>query len=415
MDGSAAAAYLIVFLTAGLTTVAVTPVVRRLSIRLGAVDHPSDRKVHPQPTPTMGGIAMFAGFLAALAVTRIMPFFEEMNAGSPEPLAALVTCGLMLILGVIDDVRGVSWLAKLTAQIFIGGVLILLGVQLTYFWLPGAGVVFVDPSLSVPLTILWVAAVSNAVNLVDGLDGLAAGMVGIAAAGFFVYMVRTEAIFGDASAAALLSLMTVGICAGFLPWNFHRAKIFMGDSGSMLLGMLLSLATLSGIGRNYIRPAGGDLAAAIGTVAVPFLILAVPFLDVILAVVRRTWRRQGLGHADKEHLHHRLMDIGHSHRRAVVLMYLWSLLLTGSGLAAGLLDLRLTVGLVALGLLTMLLVTASPRLIRRDSSSGPRRGEPDAAVSATASERDGPQGNPPALSVPYNRGRLKLGGSEAPD
>jgi UDP-GlcNAc:undecaprenyl-phosphate GlcNAc-1-phosphate transferase len=140
----------------------------------------------------------------------------------------------------------------------------------------------------------------------------------------------------------------------------------------MLLGVLLALATLSGIGRNYNRPAGGDLAAAIGTVSVPFLILAVPFLDVVLAVARRTRRRQGLGQADKEHLHHRLMDIGHSHRRAVLLMYLWSLLLTGSGLAVGLIDGRLTVGLILLGLFGLFLVTALPRIAERRGPAEPR-------------------------------------------
>ena len=165
-----------------------------------------------------------------------------------------------------------------------------------------------------PLTILWVTLVVNAVNLVDGLDGLAAGMVAIAATAFFIYMVRTPSLFGDASAAALLSTITAGICVGFLPWNFHPARIFMGDSGAMLLGMLLTIATLSGVGRNPYPPERRRLAAIAGTVLVPLLVLAIPFLDVALAIVRRTWRGKGIGQADKEHIHHRLLDIGHSHR-----------------------------------------------------------------------------------------------------
>ena len=138
--------------------------------------------------------------------------------------------------------------------------------------------------LAVPLTILWVVAVANAVNLVDGLDGLAAGMIAIAAASFFVYMIRTPSTFGDASAAALLSAITVGVCVGFLPWNFYPAKIFMGDSGSLLLGMLLSIATISGVGRNPFPPSGGDIAAIAGVLIVPLLVLFIPFLDVVLAI-----------------------------------------------------------------------------------------------------------------------------------
>lgn len=358
-------AYLAVFLAAAGTTFVATPLVRRFVVRVGAIDHPSDRKVHPRDTPTMGGIAMWGGFVAALLLSRFLPFFDEANAGSPEPLAALVTCTLMVGLGIIDDTRGTTALSKLTAQLFIAGTLVLLGVQLAYFWLPGAEIVVLGPDHAAILTVAWVVVVANAVNLVDGLDGLAAGMVAIAATVFFVYVARTPSTFGEASMAALLSAITAGICVGFLPWNFHPAKIFMGDSGSMLLGMLLAIATISGFGRNPYPPSGGDLAAIAGTIAVPLLVLTVPFLDVVLAIVRRTRRGQGIGHADKEHLHHRLMDIGHGHRQAVLLMYLWSVLLSGAGLAIGLIDGRLIVGLILLGFATLFLATALPRLTER--------------------------------------------------
>lgn len=358
-------AYIWVFLACAGTTFVMTPIVRRLAVRYGAIDRPSDRKVHPKATPTMGGIAMYAGFLAGLGVSQLLPFFSKMNHGSAEPLAALVTCTAMVGLGLIDDKRGVSALAKLTAQVLIGGVLVLLGVQILYFWFgPGSGIVSVSSDLAVPLTILWLALVVNAVNLVDGLDGLAAGMVAIAAIAFFIYMVRTQSLFGDASAAALLSAITVGICVGFLPWNFHPARIFMGDSGSMLLGMLLTIATISGVARNPYPPSGGDLAAVVGTIMVPLLVLAIPFLDVLLAVVRRTWHGKGIGQADKEHIHHRLLDIGHSHRSAVLLMYLWSALISASALAIGLIDGRLAVGAIILCAIVLFAVTALPRLAR---------------------------------------------------
>jgi UDP-GlcNAc:undecaprenyl-phosphate GlcNAc-1-phosphate transferase len=358
-------AYLAVFLAAAVTTFLATPVVRRVAIRIGAIDHPSDRKIHARDTPTMGGFAMFVGFLVALALSRFLPFFDDVNAAGPEPLATLVTCTLMVGLGAIDDLRGTTALSKSTAQVFIAGVLVLLGVQLTYVYLPWAGIVGLSSDYAVPLTVIWVFAVANAVNLVDGLDGLAAGMVAIAAAVFFVYMVRTPSTFGDASQAALLAAITVGICVGFLPWNFHPAKIFMGDSGSMLLGMLLAVATISGVGRNPYPPTGGDLAAIAGTVAVPFLVLAIPFLDVLLAVARRTRAGSGIGHADKRHVHHRLLDIGHGYTQAVLLMYLWSMLLSLSGLAIGLIDGRVVVGVILVGILALFLVTALPRLTER--------------------------------------------------
>lgn len=381
-------AYLVVFVACALTTFVATPVVRRLVVRIGGIDRPSDRKVHPDPTPTMGGLAMYLGFLVGLGVSQILPFFTAMNRGSAEPLAALVTCTAMVGLGVIDDKRGTSALAKVTAQIFIGGMLVLLGVQIAYFWQPGAGIVVVGSDLAVPLTILWVLLVANAVNLVDGLDGLAAGMVAIAASAFFVYMVRSETLFGDASSAALLSVITVGICVGFLPWNFYPARIFMGDSGSMLLGMLLSIATISGAGRNPFPPSGGDLAAVAGAVLVPLLVLAIPLLDVTLAVIRRTRRGQGIGHADKEHIHHRLMEIGHSHRQAVLLMYLWSALISASALAVGLIDGRMVVGTIVVAAIVLFAVTALPRLAgwRRAAAqgahapSGVRRAPPSAAT-----------------------------------
>jgi UDP-GlcNAc:undecaprenyl-phosphate/decaprenyl-phosphate GlcNAc-1-phosphate transferase len=355
-------AYLVVFAACALTTFVATPFVRRYVVRVGGIDRPSDRKVHPSPTPTMGGLAMYLGFLVGLGVSQLLPFFTDMNRGSAEPVAALVTCTAMVGLGVIDDKRGTSALAKVTAQVFIGGLLVLLGVQIAYFWQPGAGIVIVGSDLAVPLTILWVLLVANAVNLVDGLDGLAAGMVAIAATAFFIYMVRTDTLFGDASPAALLSVITVGICVGFLPWNFFPAKIFMGDSGSMLLGMLLAIATISGVGHNPFPPSGGDVAAVAGAILVPLLVLAIPLLDVALAVIRRTRRGQGIGHADKEHIHHRLIEIGHSHRQAVLLMYLWSALISASALAVGLIDGRLVVGTIMVAAVALFAVTALPRL-----------------------------------------------------
>jgi UDP-GlcNAc:undecaprenyl-phosphate/decaprenyl-phosphate GlcNAc-1-phosphate transferase len=371
---SALTAYLGVFAAAAGTTFLLTPVVRLVSVATGTIDQPSDRRVHPVPTPTAGGVAMYAGFVVALAVSRFQPFFADVNRASPEPLAALVTCSMMLLLGLIDDRRGVLWLTKLTGQVFVAGILVLMGVQLAYF-VGGFGgrdavVIVLTGDLPAMLTIAWVIVVANAVNLVDGLDGLAAGMVAIAMAAFFVFMVQSTSLFGTASQAALLSSITCGICLGFLPWNFHRAKIFMGDSGAMLLGMLVSIATISGVGRNPYPPSPGDLAVTAIPLLVVALVLFVPFLDVVLAIVRRTRRGVGIGHADKEHLHHRLLEIGHGHRRAVLLMYLWSALIAGSGLAIGLIDGRLIVGLILVSAAGLFVATALPRLANRRNGNG---------------------------------------------
>jgi UDP-GlcNAc:undecaprenyl-phosphate/decaprenyl-phosphate GlcNAc-1-phosphate transferase len=365
--------YLAVFAVAAVVTFVTTPLVRRFVIRVGAIYKPNDRTVHKVPLPTMGGIAMYVGLVAALIASQLLPFFRQLNLVN-NSAAVLVTCTLMLGLGVIDDARGLQPLTKLVAQIFVAGVLVLLGVVLSYFWLPGFGLFILSGDLPVIITIVWVVAVANAVNLADGLDGLAAGMVAIAAGVFFVYSVLSPGPLGIISQPALLAAITCGVCIGFLPWNFHPAKIFMGDAGSMLLGMLLAITTIEGVHRTITAPSSGDFAAVAGTIGVPILVLLIPFLDVTYAIIRRTRRGQGIGYADKEHLHHHLMDIGHGHSEAVLLMYLWSLLLSAGALAVWRFDGRIRVGLILLGAATLFLVTVLPRLNRRRTHNGHRNG-----------------------------------------
>lgn len=361
--------YLLVFATSAAVTFLATPMVRRLSDRLGWIDRPSDRKVHPKPTPTAGGIAMYLGVLVGLLVARVVPSLAGLHETSSELDAAIWASTVVVVLGIVDDTKGVSAIGKLAAQVLVAGLVVLMGVQLLYFYFPGQGVLSLSPDLAVPLTVLWIVALMNAVNLVDGLDGLAAGMVAIAAAAFFAYMVRTPGGGEiEASVAALLAAVAAGVSLGFLPWNFHPAKIFMGDSGSLLLGLLLALSTISGVGRNLAGPSGGDLAVIAIPVVIPLLVLAVPLLDVVLAIVRRMRRGIGIAHADKEHIHHRLLDIGHSHRQAVLLMYLWSALIATCALVVAFVDGRLVVaGVVASA---VLVATVLPRLIRDRTPHG---------------------------------------------
>jgi len=357
---------------------ASTPLVRKIVVRMGAIDQPSDRKIHAKATPTMGGLAMYLGLLAGIGVSRVLPFFKEMNAGSSEPIATLFACSAIVLLGAVDDLRGTSPLTKFTGQIFVAGLLILAGVQVTFFWFPGLGIVSVDPNLAVLLTITWVVVIVNAVNLADGLDGLAAGMVAIAAVSFFVYMVHSISVFGEASAGALLAAIAAGVSVGFLPWNFNPAKIFMGDSGSHLIGMLLAIATISGVGRNFYKPGRGDFAVFAIPVLVPLVVLAIPFLDVLLAVARRVRKGVGIGHPDKQHIHHRLLELGHGYRRTVLRLYLWSALISGTALAVGLIGDRAVVGVIALGAVAVFLGTAVPLLARpkRTDVSGNGRRKP---------------------------------------
>jgi UDP-GlcNAc:undecaprenyl-phosphate GlcNAc-1-phosphate transferase len=301
---------------------------------------------------------------------RVIPFLSGLHQTSSELDAAFVAATVVVVLGMVDDTRGVSAIGKLAGQVLAAGIVVLLGVQLLYFYFPGQGVISLSPDLAVPLTVLWIVALMNAVNLVDGLDGLAAGMVAIAAIAFFAYF-RTPDGGDQASVAALMSTIVAGVALGFLPWNFHPAKIFMGDSGALLLGLLMAVATISGVGQNLEGPSGGDLAAIAIPIAVPLLVLAVPLLDVVLAIVRRMRKGIGIAHADKEHIHHRLMDIGHSHRQAVLLMYLWSALIAGAALVVAYVNGRFLVGAILVS--AVLVATVLPRLIRDRTPRGSDR------------------------------------------
>lgn len=377
--------YLIVFAVSALATFLATPLARRLAIKVGAIDQPSDRKVHPKPTPTLGGTAIFAGIVVALTVARVMPGFSGLYRNSSELWATLVAGSVIFAVGVYDDVKGSLPVGKLAGQVLAAGLLVLMGVQLLYVWFPGQGIISLSSDISVPLTILWVLAMVNAVNLIDGLDGLAAGQVAIAAISFFLFVFRTPGLYGQASPAALISAVAAGAALGFLPWNFNPAKIFMGDSGAMLLGLLLGVATISGVGRSAYPPSGGDVAAFSIPVLVPLLVLAIPFLDVALAIIRRVKKRRPVSHADKEHIHHRLLDIGHSHRQAVLLMYLWSALISGCALTVAFVNGRKTVAIIVSALLLIFGATFIPRMItpkRNGNGSHPDKEASDERQSA---------------------------------
>ena len=328
-------AYLLVAGLAAVLAYVLTPLVRWVAMRYDAVDRPGDRKVHAVATPTLGGLAMFLAFVGGLTLASRL--FHQLFASS-EAAGVAIGASLMTAVGVVDDVKGLTAPAKLAAQIFAASTMTLAGVQVLYFWVPSFGtpepgtIISLSPDLGVPLTVLLVVITVNAVNLVDGLDGLAAGLVGIGALAYFIYSYRTGTIglIEGSSPAPLLAALLFGACVGFLPHNFNPARIFMGDSGALLLGTLLSGATITGIGRTT-RPAAGDQFALLIPVMIPLLVLALPFFDTFFAVGRRMFSGKGIMTADKNHLHHRLLEIGHSHRKVVLVLYGWSALLAGGG------------------------------------------------------------------------------------
>jgi UDP-GlcNAc:undecaprenyl-phosphate GlcNAc-1-phosphate transferase len=369
--------HLIVVAVAGCVTALATPGVTKIARRLGAVDVPEDRKVHRLPTPTSGGIAIYAGVLAGFIVARFLPAFRELFGSSTEPVGVMVAATLICALGVVDDTRGMKAPTKLAGQILACGALVLWGVSLFYFWMPGVGVLGLSKDTSALITVIWAVAVINALNLIDGLDGLAAGVTTIAAGTLFFYAYRTGG--GDGTAATLIPAVIVGSCLGFLPHNFNPAKIFMGDSGSMLLGLLLASSTVSGVGRT-VEPTASDAVGLIVPVLLPFFVLAVPLADAGFAIMRRMRARTPVFHPDKSHIHHWLLEMARSHRQAVIVMYFWSAMV-----AAAALVLSLGAGpgfryaAIAIGVALVASILIVPRLLRRGAVWMAEMREMDAA------------------------------------
>ncbi len=322
-------AYGIVFAVAAAVTFALTPVVTRMSVRWGAVVKPDERRIHEHPTPTLGGIAMLAALLVALGVAWALPAFRPVFESS-EPFGVAIAAIVILAIGMLDDLREVSAPAKVAGQVLAASILGLAGVVMFFFRVPFADFYVLSPDLGFLFTVLWVIAMANAVNLIDGLDGLAAGVVAIAAGAFFIYSYRLAdvGLLSPDNMAPLVVAITCGLCVGFLPHNFHPAKVFMGDSGSLLLGLLMAATTVS-VGGRTADQFSGQTYFFFAPLVIPFVILGVPFVDTALAIVRRARRRTSLSQADKEHLHHRLMRQGHGQRRSVIILWAWTAILSG--------------------------------------------------------------------------------------
>ena len=265
-----------------------------------------------------------------LEAAALMNEFDSVFASGTEMLGVVAAALVIFAVGLIDDLREISAPAKTAGMVLAGSILSFAGVGLLVFRITFLDLFLLSPDWSALLTVVWVLLMANAINFIDGLDGLAAGIVAIASGTFFLYAIR----LGDAEVllasnpGALIAVITLGICVGFLPHNFHPARIFMGDGGALLLGLLMAASTMA-VGGRTSEPFSGQAFFFFAPIFIPLIILAVPIIDTTFAVVRRASRRRSPVAADKEHLHHRLMRLGHGHRRSVLIMWAWTLLLCG--------------------------------------------------------------------------------------
>lgn len=320
--------YMLVLLVAAATTYLLAGLCRLLALRTNTLAEVRSRDVHTVAIPYFGGLAMLGGAAVAVALAVNMPFLSR-NPAVGHDAAAVLLAGLVICaIGVIDDKYDLSALVKFGGQLLAAGIAVLQGVRI--YWIPLPNSIFgLDDLSSILITVLFIVVCVNAVNFVDGLDGLAAGVVAIGAGAFFsyTYLLAVEQGLARASTASLLTVITCGICIGFLGHNFNPAKLFMGDSGAMLLGLLMAMSAISFTGQidsSVLPTGGGEVLPALLPVLLPFAALALPLVDLLLAYVRRTWAGQFWFVPDKQHLHHRLVARGHSHRGAVLLMYGWT-------------------------------------------------------------------------------------------
>ena len=359
---------------AAVVTLVTTPLVAAVARRRGWVVEPDERRVHDRPTPDIGGVAMFAGFLAAMAMAAGMDRFSALFRSNSEPLGVVFACGLVFLVGLVDDIVELPAVAKVTGTVLAGLLLFGFGVTMLFFRVPFLDTFVLSPDWAPLVTVVWLLVMTNAVNLVDGLDGLAAGIVAISSSAFFLYsqhLGQLHLLF-EPNIGPLIAIITAGVSVGFLPHNFNPAKIFMGDSGALLLGAMMAVSTsvVGGRADPTTQAFTGQTYFFFAPLFIPLLILGVPILDVLFAIIRRATAGQGLATADKGHLHHRLMNLGHGQRRSVLILWLWTALLSGfvlypvfSGSASA------SAPFVVIGLALGLYTVLHPEVRRRARSS----------------------------------------------
>lgn len=341
-DSSVLAQYLLLFLVPLAVTTLTVPACRVLAISLGCVAKVRERDIHTEPVPYMGGIAMYIGLWATYLVASSLPAAQQLGSVSlSDTRNVLLASGIIFVFGIADDVFDLSAAMKLGAQLVTGGFLAFAGVSLILIPLPGGQLLAVDAVQSGLLTVLLIAVASNAVNFVDGLDGLAAGIVGAGASGLVIYSAVSlfDSRSGLGGSALILSLGLIGVCSGFYIHNAYPARIFMGDGGSLMLGTVLAAASILSV---QLFPAFNANAegVALGSISrvgvflwiiLPIAVLGLPLFDLTLAVIRRLRRGTSIFLADREHLHHVVLRRGDSHRAASISLTVWAGILSCGG------------------------------------------------------------------------------------
>ncbi len=384
--------YAIVLAVVTVTTFVVMPLVLRLAVRIGAVVSPDERRVHERPTPLLGGVGMLVGFLAGMAVAWRLHAFGSIFDNNTEPLGLVIAAVLILGVGVIDDLREVSAPAKVAGIVLAASVLVLSGISILSLRIPFVSTFILDANWAFLVSVMWVLGMTNAINIIDGLDGLAGGIVAIAAAAFFLYaqQLGREGALQPGNIGPLIAVLVLGMCLGFLPHNVHPAKIFMGDGGALLLGLLMAASTMV-VGGRTDTPVSGQSFFFFAPVFIPLVILGVPILDTAFAILRRTRTRTSPTTADKDHLHHRLMRLGHGHRRSVFILWGWTALLSGLVLYPAYThkgDGVAPFGIAALGLALYTLLHPGVREVRRAEQDAARAAHERSASEALTSLED---------------------------
>jgi UDP-GlcNAc:undecaprenyl-phosphate/decaprenyl-phosphate GlcNAc-1-phosphate transferase len=378
------AEYALVLLVTAAVTYLLTPLVRRVAVATRAMHEPRARDMHTQPTPLLGGLAMYGGLVAGLIVAgRLTSLDDPFGAGSKTAAGLLLAGGLVVVVGFIDDRWGLGAISKLAGQVAAAGILVWSGQALPWLPMPSGGEFSLEPDLSVTLTILLVVVTINAINFIDGLDGLAAGIVAVAALSFLFYSYTLIKTIGSTSQSlpAVSSALLAGMCLGFLPHNFFPARVFMGDIGAMLLGLMLAYGPISSTASldpalltNYAANHALNRFPTFLPLLVPAAIFVIPYTDLMFAIVRRIRAGRPVMAPDRQHLHHRLLNIGHSYRQSVLIMYLWAALFSVTVVSLSVVRTRLVVLEAATVIAILALLPATmPRLRPWASSRGVRR------------------------------------------
>jgi UDP-GlcNAc:undecaprenyl-phosphate GlcNAc-1-phosphate transferase len=378
--------YLIIGAVASIVTFLATPIVGAVSRRRDWVAEPNARSVHTIPIPHAGGLAMFIGLVVALVVAALLPGLDVVFTNNSEQFGVVIAAACVFLVGFLDDSRNLPPPAKVTGVVVAAMVLSWFGATMFYFRVPFLDVFILSGDWQPVITVMWLLGMTQAINLIDGLDGLAAGIVAIAAAAFFLYAYKLGQLelLSQPNLGPLLAIITAGIAAGFLPHNFNPARIFMGDGGAFLLGLLLAVSTsmVGGRADPTTQDFVGQTFFFLAPLIIPLLILGVPMLDTLFAIIRRASKGQALDVADKGHLHHRLMNLGHGHRRSVAILWTWTLLLSAFVLYPVLAEKNPTYLPFGMGALGIVLFTVLHPSVRRR-----RAEEIEAALSRPASEQ----------------------------